>query len=438
MAANIFNSLRIQNINNYIKFCDSNILYSFIGRTTEWPNNGDTQAPLVCDNDKSIRQYYKDIIGMKRITSDDIRIALPRINWKVDTVYDEYDDSVNMVDDKNPTTNDFYKFYVVTDEDNVYKCIFNNHDSASTVKPTGNELGVVETSDGYKWKYMYTIKSDDVKKFMTSSFIPCYRLVSDDRSRQWLVQKNAIAGAIHNIKFSGTGSFDQSNPPEVVITGDGTGCTAKAVVNSKGQLLNIAVTNAGKNYTYATATLKLFDTTSVNNIVCRPVISPIGGHGSNPLLELGGYYLMFHSVFNGAESNLPIDVQYRQVGLLSLPESEEKGMALALNTVNNITVGSNVKTDSGSSTVVHVDEINDIIYVNSNAVAFGANITKLTVDNQTYNILSSTERNLPLTASVVLPDAYKKGSGTIIYTATRTPIKRNKDQPDRMRFVIGF
>lgn len=147
---------------------------------------------------------------------------------------------------------------------------------------------------------------------------------------------------------------------------------------------------------------------------------------------------MFHSVFNGAESNLPIDVQYRQVGLLSLPESEEKGMALALNTVNNITVGSNVKTDSGSSTVVHVDEINDIIYVNSNAVAFGANITKLTVDNQTYNILSSTERNLPLTASVVLPDAYKKGSGTIIYTATRTPIKRNKDQPDRMRFVIGF
>lgn len=437
MSANIFNSLRVQNLYNYIKFCESNIIYSFLGRSQAW-SGSDTTAPIVCDTDKNVRQYYKDIIGLKRITSDDIRIVIPRINWKVDTVYDEYDDAVNMVDDKSPTTNDFYKFYVVTDEGNIYKCIFNNHSSASTVKPTGNELGVIETSDGYKWKYMYTVKSDDIKKFMTSSFIPCYRLLADDRSRQWLVQKNAVDGAIHNIKFSGTGTFDQNNPPEVVVTGDGTGCTAKAIVNSKGQLTNIAVTSSGKGYTTATASLKLYDNTSVNNITCTPVIAPVGGHGSNPVLELGGYYLMFHSVFNGAESNLPVDIQYRQVGLLSLPEGKEKGVALTLNTVNNIAVGSNIKCDNGTALVVHVDVINNIVYVQSNTTVFSNSITSISVDNNNYNVLSITEKTLPLTTSVVLPEKYKNGSGTIIYSATRTPIQRNKDQPDRMRFVIGF
>ena len=437
MSANIFNSLRVQNLCNYIKFCESNIVYSFLGRTQPWPNS-DTTAPIVCDTDKNVRQYYKDIIGLKRVTADDIRIVIPRINWKVDTVYDEYDDAINMVDDKNPVTNDFYKFYVVTDEDNVYKCIFNNHSSASTVKPTGNELGVFETSDGYKWKFMYTIKSDDVKKFMTSSFIPCYRLLADDRSRQWLVQKNAVSGAIHNIKISGSGTFDQSNPPDVIVTGDGSGCTAKAIINSKGQLTNIAITSSGKNYTNATATLKLYDNTSINNIICTPVISPSGGHGSNPVLELGGYYLMVHSVFNGAESDLPVNVQYRQVGLLSLPEGKEKGIALTLNNVNNIAVGSNIRCDNGSAVAVHVDVINNIVYVQSNATIFSNNISTVSVDERSYNVFSITEKTLPLTASVVLPDAYKSGTGTIIYSATRTPIQRNKDQPDRMRFVIGF
>lgn len=435
MAANIFNTIRVQNINNFIRFCESNLLYSYIAKTSSWPD--DTKAPLVCDTDKTIRTYYDEIIGMKRLTSDDIRIAVPRINWKVDTVYDEYDDSVNMVDDRNPVTNDFYKFYVVTDEDNVYKCIYNNSSSASTIKPTGNELGVIETDDGYKWKFMYTIKSDDVKKFMTSTFIPCYKLDQDDRSRQWLVQKNAVNGAIYNIKISGTGSFKQNNPPDVVITGDGTGCTAKAIINAKGVLTAIHVTSSGKGYTKAQVTLKVYDD-SVNNIICTPVISPKGGHGSNPVVELGGYYIMFHSVYNGNEGNIPVDVQYRQVGLLVNPLGKESGFFVSLNTVNGITVGSTAKTDTGSCSVRHVDDIDNTIYVTGGDNVFPSGTNKITINGTSYVVNSFAVTTLPLTNSIVTPDLYTKGSGELIYAATRTPIKRNKDQPDRMRFVIGF
>ena len=78
------------------------------------------------------------------------------------------------------------KYYVITDEYNVYKCIRtgradNGSTVASTVKPTGTSAtALVETSDtgagsgrGYLWKYMYTVSgASDTIKFVTTDFMP--------------------------------------------------------------------------------------------------------------------------------------------------------------------------------------------------------------------------------------------------------------------------
>lgn len=63
-------------------------------------------------------------------------------------------------------------FYVVTDEYNVYKCLDNNNNTRSKVKPTGTALDPFTTSDGYVWKFMYNIPINLRNKFYTDEYIP--------------------------------------------------------------------------------------------------------------------------------------------------------------------------------------------------------------------------------------------------------------------------
>jgi hypothetical protein len=63
-------------------------------------------------------------------------------------------------------------FYVVTDEYNVYKCLDNNLNGPSTVKPTTTTVEPVKTSDGYLWKFMYSIPIALRNKFLTDDYMP--------------------------------------------------------------------------------------------------------------------------------------------------------------------------------------------------------------------------------------------------------------------------
>lgn len=64
------------------------------------------------------------------------------------------------------------EFYIVTDEFNVYKCIDNNNNSNSTVKPTGASVNTILTQDGYIWKFMYSIPINLRSKFLTDDQMP--------------------------------------------------------------------------------------------------------------------------------------------------------------------------------------------------------------------------------------------------------------------------
>lgn len=63
-------------------------------------------------------------------------------------------------------------FYVVTDEFNVYKCLDNNLNAISTVKPTSTTVEPISLSDGYMWKFMYNVPIALRNKFVTDDFIP--------------------------------------------------------------------------------------------------------------------------------------------------------------------------------------------------------------------------------------------------------------------------
>ena len=116
--------------------------------------------------------------------------------------------------------------------------------------------------------------------------------------------------------------------PEVVIDGDGDGAEARAVINNlSGVTLEaIDVINPGSGYTTVKATVKT--TTSVAPVL-DPILSPKGGHGSDPVDELKPSKLLLIVRLDREASaitadtvntgSFPIVNDFRQYGILKNP-----------------------------------------------------------------------------------------------------------------------
>jgi hypothetical protein len=135
--------------------------YFAASKHSAWSN---TLPDLPVDNLNSIYDFQREIMFGKRIDRSDLAFMIRKILWTSDTLYNHYDDKVSNLFDTN--------FYVLTDDSRVYKCIDNNNNSLSTIKPTGTLTTPFSTSDGYVWKYMYTLSSANNAKFSTADYIP--------------------------------------------------------------------------------------------------------------------------------------------------------------------------------------------------------------------------------------------------------------------------
>jgi len=89
-------------------------------------------------------------------------------------------------------------FYVLTADRNVYKCLDNNGNSASTVEPTGTGTSIITTGDSYKWKYMYTLSAAQQANFLSTDFMA----VATDST----VAAAAVDGALDKVKIKTAGS----------------------------------------------------------------------------------------------------------------------------------------------------------------------------------------------------------------------------------------
>lgn len=170
-------------------------IYFFISRVTAWPG-GTPISPL--ETVSGIENTpWMSMIAAKRINASDVSFVVKRYDWTSGTVYAEYSN--------NSTTQKTDRFFVITEDYNVYKCLYNNYGAASTVKPTGTSTSNLVTSDGYVWKYMYTVSSADALKFLTLNYVPVKTLTADDSSAQYSVQQAAANGSIQIIDVTSIG-----------------------------------------------------------------------------------------------------------------------------------------------------------------------------------------------------------------------------------------
>jgi Bacteriophage T4, Gp8 len=184
-----------------------------IGKPLPWISNAgeiDNLPPAVQDTEQAEIEFWQNAIAHKRITQDDISIVIPRYDWTIGAVYSPFRPDVELFNTVNP-----YIFYVLVDEERVYKCIDNNYGAPSTIAPTHTDTNVKTLSDGYRWKYMYSI-TENRRKFLLKSglktggtirpgYMPVENLetlgINDERYLQFAVQNAAVDGEIVFIYF---------------------------------------------------------------------------------------------------------------------------------------------------------------------------------------------------------------------------------------------
>ena len=163
------------------------------------PVDSGTDPRIVEATSDMTQRVYDLMTHAKRVTASDVAPMVRRINWETGTVYDQYDSNSDL-GEKN--------YFVVSQSGNqnnyyVFKCLYNNYGAVSTEQPQFSETSAddpyYETSDGYVWKYLYTINPYTFNKFATYEFIP----VIEDPD----VTAAAQAGAIDIIRVDYPGSY---------------------------------------------------------------------------------------------------------------------------------------------------------------------------------------------------------------------------------------
>lgn len=347
-------------------------------------------------------------------------------------------------------------FYCRNSKDQVFKCLLNANNVASTIEPTIDidgqlpENPYILTSDGYKWKYLYTIPYGMKQKFFTNNWMP---VVSDNA-----VVVGSVDGRLDilHITSGGTGYFldngelGNSNSLSIItITGDGTGAEVTAKVTA-GVITDVNILNGGSGYTYANVVIS--DPDQLANGTAATIeayISPPGGHGSNPLKELGCFSIMTTVTLTGTESGtIPVGTDvypfdFRQISLIRDPMLANGSYANAsvYRTTTKLSMtstgGSNYLPDevvySGTSLaeatltaiVVNWDSANNELFIN-NVRGSPSVGTTLVGSTTTAAILGIEEPDIELF------------TGDALYIENRAKIVRDTDQTEQIRLVLSF
>jgi len=333
----------------------NNNYYTFLGHpnptyigvsnygTTDWG----TPVPNPIDNFSQESFYYDSMLFLKKVTSNDVRRVVPRIDWQSGTVYEMFRSNysaTNLTPQSKSTTLYGASYYVVTSEFKVYLCI-NNGTDPTNPRGQGSQFEPIHTntapdiagngSDGYLWKYLYTIAPSDIVKFVTSTYIPLPKEWGDITTQN--IKNAAVDGKIETIIIKDGGSGHNFTDADgniqqggsignVPIVGDGTGGLATIEFND-GVVTGISVADGGSGYTQAAVK---FTNETFGDQTLSPgtggefevIIPPKGGHGFDVYRELGAFRVMLYSKYDNNVDHAPdyvIGNDFSRVGLVKNP-----------------------------------------------------------------------------------------------------------------------
>ena len=445
MPAIITNAFRTYNADNFITAFGTNKMYLMIAKADAWSGADlrqytgtptDTALPTPIDTTVAPFVHHNDMIAAKLISTSDVSHVIKRTDWTSGIVYVEYN---HLQDDQIDQT-----FFVMTDQYNVYKCISNYGGAQSTIKPTGQTSGIVETSDNYRWKFMYEVQQADVLKYVTTDWIPVKYLTSDDGTAQWDVQQAAVDGALDHIDVTAGGTGYVNTHTGTAQAGSTTTITLASTASATNDIYNgmtvylSSGTGSGQikvitDYVGATkvATVSTWTTNPASNSVYEVMPLVTIAHGSETPVPGTLATARCSSVVGGVIKKISmtnVGVGYRYAtATLTLGGGSNAIIEPRISPKNGH--GKNAKTELGGAYVM----INiRLVGTEGGDFTVGDDFRKVIL---IANPLVSGAAPTALTYSGAEMD---DDSGEQIYVEYRAPINRASDQTEDIKLVVEF
>ena len=383
MAAIVTDQFRISNANNFVEDIgdsSTNSFYIFLslpnptavgfGREGDW----DTNTPSPIDSFNILNHTKNTIICGKKITSDNCRRLVRRIDWSRGNRYEMYRHDYD-INNPSPITKStrLYdsNYYVMSSNYSVYICVdngssgINTNGNASQDEPLFTDLEpsrAGESGDGYIWKYLFTVSPSDIIKFDSTEYITLPNNWSTSTDAQIVsVRDNGDSTVNSNqikkvyIDERGFG-YSADASIEVPILGDGTGGKVVIETDSLGRITNAIVSSGGKNYTYG-----IVDLGDMNNGILAnqtsnfakliPIIPPSKGHGYDIYKELGADKVIVYSRFDDSTKDFPVDTTFAQIGIVKNPTSSTSDLVFAESQYSSLYSIKFVDSQSGTLSV---------------------------------------------------------------------------------------
>lgn len=340
-----------------------------------------------------------------------------------------------------PSTFDIQPFYVVNTSNKVYKCLgnFSNVSTGSTVEPVSTSTAAgasVTTSDGYIWKYMYTIPAFDAEQFQTTSWLSVRTIASNDGSDQWTIQQNALAGSA---PYHGSDAIKELNATNLMVKVRVNGNEGGQIVDTNeyrqigivsnpiftGSYYNAGATGAGG----ATGpnTLRL----SALHAATSPMIS------TTPYYPTAGKSMVIVSGTGAGQVNVISNYVNPAVSFVSnwttIPDTTSKYGILANSAVLNQCVVLTLAT-TGTFAL-------DSIVTGTSSLATGSVVKYDAVNKQIYltsvtGTFTTSDQVNSVVVTAVTPAAAVANVGDLLYVENRKPITRYPDQIEDIKVVI--
>jgi hypothetical protein len=286
---------------------------------------------------------------------------------------------------------------------------------------------------------MFTLTSIQKQKFLTEEWMPTVF--------NKFVRAAAEPGSIDIVHITNSGNNYTNGATQSIIniSGDGTGAVLKANV-SDGKVVNIIIQNRGTNYTYANLSFQDVVGGSGSDAAATVSISPVDGHGYDPVYELRASTILFNVDFEEDESGLiPTNNDFREITLIQNPYLRGTTTLATSNTYSLYTKvkvspgvgdfssdevvyqGTDISTSTFTADVISFDDVENFLYLNNVKGTLGVNQSIKGISSGAIRVVNS-----------VTNPSLELYSGKVLYISDKLPVTRDPSQTERIRFILSF
>lgn len=264
-------------------------------------------------SDKYIWQYMFTVVASEaNVYKTSNSLPLPTSYGDLNVIANAKEGISQIVVEATPT-NHFNQFVFDTGINNSKVSVSTQSDlgqGRKSVRLSAQNNSVLSnTSDHYKHMYLRASIGDNAGKL--------YSVLNSESN-------SGTSEIIVQVKTTDILPVNCELVPKVVITSPEAGgirALGYGVIDRFGTLTRVAYETKGTKYKFATArVLNPEGLTDASPTTLRVVVSPTGGHGSNPINEMAMSRLAIVTNFSGEDTTTPDTNYYTQVGLLKNPK----------------------------------------------------------------------------------------------------------------------